>query len=572
MKLLKLSSNNSKFKTLKFESGLNILAGLQLTSADKKTYNGVGKSFSLNLIHLMLGSYLDPTKPTEKKIQNFLSGYGVFYLEFEHEGKPYKVEKDFGQSHHILNGEKIVKSNYPSELKKIFIKNELYNGVSFKQILNVFARRYGGTYYSSIIAQQGRPEQDYHQMYTNLALLGINTNLVTKKSIVKEKLNKLKKAKSVIENYESLLGESNINDLKDELKTLIKNKQDFVIAENYDKYKREADAKTEIINKIRNEIYEVIKSMGRKKQSLDEAGVKEIDLVKVKKIYEEASFFFGDKISIRLDQATDFHKNLLKNRASRINSEILELEDQLNTLNVNLKDNERIRDSILKDLDSKGALEEYNSINERIRSFESEIGELDKYRQILQSFKEDKSQYDLENANIKAEAVKYLVDSKIFLETIENMFRALVKKFYLNHGGSLEISETNDAKYLFNIDAQIPRDGSQGINEVKIFCYDLLLYQLNPSLLSFIAHDGCIFSEMDPRQKSMIFKVIIEIIKSSELQYFVNLGQSTLDEILDKDNKLNILNKEEKQYIQNNVILELYDKDPINWLFGEAFG
>jgi uncharacterized protein YydD (DUF2326 family) len=118
----------------------------------------------------------------------------------------------------------------------------------------------------------------------------------------------------------------------------------------------------------------------------------------------------------------------------------------------------------------------------------------------------------------------------------------------------------------------VPRDGSQGINEVKIFCYDFLLYQLRPSLLSFIAHDGCIFSEMDPRQKSMIFKVAIETIENSDLQYFVNIGQSSLDEILDVDDKLQILSKSEKAYIKRSVILELFDKDPSNWLFGTSFG
>lgn len=62
MKLLKLSSSNQSFKTLEFNKGLNILAGLQLSNEDKKTYNGIGKSFSLNLVHLLLGATLDPKK------------------------------------------------------------------------------------------------------------------------------------------------------------------------------------------------------------------------------------------------------------------------------------------------------------------------------------------------------------------------------------------------------------------------------------------------------------------------------------------------------------------------------
>lgn len=572
MKLLKLSSNNPKFKTINFKSGLNILAGLQLTDAEKKTYNGIGKSFSLHLLHLLLGSHLDKSKPKEKKILDFLSNYGVFYLEFEHQGQLYKIEKNFAETHFTLNDERIAKTNFSGELRRILISGTFDTSVSFKQLLNCFARRYGSTYYADVLTQQGRPLQDYYQMYTNLALLGVNTELVNEKAIIKDKLNKLEKAKSVIEGYEALLEDSNIKDLQDELAKLIKEKSEFVIAENYDKYKREADDVTVLVNKIRNEIYDLTKSLVRKKESLKESTLIDVDLDKVKNIYNEALMFFDDKVSVRLEQANEFHRNLIRSRTQRINSEISELETKLKELEIELSKKENHRDSILKDLSSKGALEEYNSISERIRTIEGDVRELDKYRQLLNSFKADKSQYDLDNANLQARAVSYLSNTQDFFEKIEDKFRTLVKRFYTNHGGSLHITETVDAKYLFNIDVQVPRDGSQGINEVKIFCYDFLLYQLRPELLNFIAHDGCIFSEMDPRQKSMIFKVAIETINDSDLQYFVNIGQSSLDEVLDTDKKLQVLTDDEKSYIKDSVILELYDKDPSKWLFGMSFG
>jgi hypothetical protein len=47
--------------------------------------------------------------------------------------------------------------------------------------------------------------------------------------------------------------------------------------------------------------------------------------------------------------------------------------------------------------------------------------------------------------------------------------------------------------------------------------------------------------------------------------------QNTLNEILDEKNKVNILSNEEKNRIRHSVILELYDKNPKNWLFGESF-
>ena len=572
MKLLKLSSDNPKFKTLNFKSGLNILAGFQLSDADKKTYNGIGKSFSLHLIHLMLGSRLDRNKPKDKKILDFLSSFGTFFLDLVHENKTYKIEKNFAETHFTVNEDKITQTHYPSELRRIFIGNSFDSNVSFKQILNCFSRRYGSTYYSDALSQQGRPLQDYYQMYANLALLGINTELVIEKAEIKEKINKLEKARSVVESYEELLDDSNVKDLKDELQQLIQEKNDFIIAENYDKFKKEADFLTNLSNKARNDIFDITKSIARKKSSLEESNLIDVDLNKVKRIYDEANLFFDEKVSVRLDQANEFHTNLVRSRTKRINSEISDLTIQLKELEKDLADFERKRDLILKDLDSKGALEEYNSISERIRTIESEVRDLDKYREILNSFKADKTQLDLDNANLQARALQYRNQNQDYLEKVENKFRTIVKKFYTNHGGSLQLTETVDAKYLFNIDIEIPRDGSQGINEVKIFCYDFLLYQLRPELLNFMAHDGCIFSEMDPRQKSMIFKIAIETINDSGLQYFINIGQSSLDEIIDIDKKYNVLSDDEKSYIKESIILELYDKDPSAWLFGTNFG
>lgn len=262
----------------------------------------------------------------------------------------------------------------------------------------------------------------------------------------------------------------------------------------------------------------------------------------------------------------------MQSRVYRLELEISTLRSEIHELSLTLDKKEKYRDSILKDLDSKGALEEYNSISERIHTIERSISELEKYKNLLESFKREKNELNLKNATLNLNATKYILDSKDYLDLNENKFRSLVKRFYENHGGCFEIKQAEDAKYLFNIDAQIPRDGSQGINEVKIFCYDFLLYELNPELLGFIAHDGCIFSEMDPRQKSMILKVALEYINNNDLQYFINIGQASLDEILDRENKINILTIQEKEYIENSIILKLYDKDPSQWLFGVNFG
>ncbi len=48
---------------------------------------------------------------------------------------------------------------------------------------------------------------------------------------------------------------------------------------------------------------------------------------------------------------------------------------------------------------------------------------------------------------------------------------------------------------------------------------------------------------------------------------FINIGESSLEEVLEQK----ILKDSEKEQISKSIILELYDKDPKNWLFGQEF-
>lgn len=570
MRLLKLTSSNPKFNTINFEKGLNIVVGTQLTKEQKKTINGIGKSLSLSLVHYMFGSSFKSN--ADKKLKEYLSNYGEFILIFIHREKDYTIKKNFSQTDFYLNGKKVVQTNYPKELNKLFLGDE-DSKLSFKQILNCFARKYSSetSYYSNILTQQARPIEDYHQRHTNLSLLHIDLKLVEKSYDIKTKLSKLEKAKTTIEAYKKALDSSNINDIKDEIKKLDLQLENFIIAENFDALNQKADDLTSQLNEVRNKMFFNDNKLKRKEISLEDSKNTNIDIEKIEKLFNEANFFFEDKILKRLDQAQEFHTNLIINRKKRLFVEIrdlkiLSLQLQTDKESVSIK-----RDTILKDLNNSGALEERDSLKDRIKTLETEKNGLEKYENILSDFKKDKSDLDVKNAIVKQESISYLEKNKEQHYEIEQVFRDLVKQFYDNKGGSLKIEEAPTAKYLFNINSHIPKEGSQGVGEVKIFCYDVLLYLQNKNVLHFLAHDGCVFSEMDPRQKTTIFKVILKLIKDDSFQYFLNIGENTLNEILDDNNQINILTKEEKETIKQSIRLELSDKEPKYWLFGESF-
>lgn len=575
MKLLKLYSDNPKFKTLTFNDGLNVVAGIQLTDDGRDTINGVGKSFTLNLIHYIFGATI-----LNKEIKDFLANYGLFYLEFSVNDVSHIVCKNFGSPRFSLNKVELSKAKYMDKLGHIVLGRQASNKVSFRQIFNMFARRYGKSYYADALTQQGLPANNYYQILANLELLGLETDLLPLKVKNKDQLNHILELKKGIENsklgFDKLdINKSDVNlvDIKDQLKKLVEQKDKFIVAPNYDELQMEADLLTELLNGLRNNIYDLKKKINRKNKSINDSEFVEVDDKKIEHIFKEANHFFPKEVSKTLADVNLFHKTIMSNRVNRLTNEVDELAIIKGKLQLELGKKEIERDKLINKLGALGALDEYSSLVETIREKERIIYDLERFDRSLQELELTKSNLKLESAQIKKDSLVYISNqSSYIINTLETKFRKLVKTFYNDKGGRLSITDALDAKYVFDINVQVPQQDSQGVNEVKIFCYDMLLYQLNPTRLGFLAHDGCIFSEMDPRQKSTIFKVVLDNIETSGLQYFVNIGQSSLNEVLDFDNKSNVLTSTQILAIKNSIILELYDNKPEATLFGEKFG
>ena len=75
MKLISLTANKSTFHPIYFNDGINIIVGKQVAphnENDGNTYNGVGKSLTLHLIHLprrfQIGNLLYDLKLMKKSI------------------------------------------------------------------------------------------------------------------------------------------------------------------------------------------------------------------------------------------------------------------------------------------------------------------------------------------------------------------------------------------------------------------------------------------------------------------------------------------------------------------------
>ena len=141
MRLLKLSANKSSFRTVEFKPvGLSFVVGQKKVSDDlprnrTKTYNGVGKSLMLELIHYCLGSNGNDA------FKRHLADW-VFSLEVDADHKSHLISRSAGRPREItLDGEEISLKHLREWLNaRCFETHSQVKGVSFRSLISPFVR------------------------------------------------------------------------------------------------------------------------------------------------------------------------------------------------------------------------------------------------------------------------------------------------------------------------------------------------------------------------------------------------------------------------------------------------
>lgn len=165
--------------------------------------------------------------------------------------------------------------------------------------------------------------------------------------------------------------------------------------------------------------------------------------------------------------------------------------------------------------------------------------------------------------NIRAN--RYLRGVKPLLDANRECFRSLSRRFYGDRPGGLTVSNNDgDNQLRFNIEARIESDAADGINEVKVFCYDwTILSQKHNHLVEFLMHDSRLFSDVDIRQRSTIFKIVQECAVEEGFQYIATLNQDQIDSMKDQFSP-----KEFADCIEGKTVLTLTDEDASAKLLG----
>lgn len=561
MKILKLGANYRKFQSIEFKDGLNIIVGTKTeTKKNEETSNGVGKSLSLRCIDFLFGKDRDIEEIKKVLKENDMT----LNLLFSQDNKQYFVERN--DKNIFLNEREINIKQYKEFLYKINIKKQIPDNVnkkilSFRNIFARFFRTSRESYMNPL--RQIEQEAPYQNNYMNAFLLKLDLTYLEQKSHLKIKQKELKetiKQLSIYENGDMVNREKEL-ELEEKLKEITTNLANFKIAENYYELEKRLNNLTQSIETLRNQKLMKERQIQNKENIIKVNKQFDIDIDKIENIYKEVKFFFEKSPINHIEAVKNFHNTLFENRKNKAikDKKILEIEVEQLTLEIDNMDEERMK--LYKDLENKGALEEYQTL---VREKEKIVGELENIRRTKKVITDLKNK----EADLKIEIDKFKKELVIFEEEIDanihklgRAFREISSIFYKDNKGYLDIKINHNFKTekLYDIDVKIDTDKSDGISNMKVFIYDMLVYKLNSNLIGFVGHDNILFDSIDERQIAQALKYANENVG----QYICSIH----------DTKFNEANKFAKSNLDidlnNFVRLELNENKK---LFGFKFG
>jgi len=559
MQLNKLYSNQKGFHTVNFKEGVNLVIGeATKENADnmQKTVNGVGKSLLIKLIDFCLSC--DPIEDFETKLPEW-----EFSLEFEHDGKSYISTRSTSNQKKIkLNGEEISVDDFRTRFgEKIFNLSDHVDGLSWRSLISRFIRPTKDSY--QFFNQIHHKETDYTKLINTGYLLGLALDPIQDKRGLKLELDKIEEFKKNLEKDEIFkkyfVGNKEVDieitNHEDKINELRKILGSFEVSEAYYEMQKNADELKRSGQIIKNEVTLIRNSI----KNIDKSIQIKIDIQPetIVNLYKEAQKNLPDKIVKNIEEVSNFHKTLIVRRRERLLANKIVLLKELKELETKREANAKEFDRVMKFLGKHKALDEFIAINEQLNSLNANLEKLKSYKGLLQEYKNKGEEIGIQLKKENIKASKYLDDIDPLLKENMGIFRAISKEFYDDKAGGFEV-KVNDGKnqIRYNINVNIDDDVSDGVNEVKIFCFDMtVLMAKHNHLMNFILHDSRLFSHIDPRQISTLFRLANKYCSEKGIQYIATVNQSEIDPL--KNNYYS--DKEYKELIEKNIILKLTD-------------
>lgn len=407
-------------------------------------------------------------------------------------------------------------------------------------------------------------------------LLGFNGELIENKlkleeeaELNKQKIEILKKeAKVDIKERDKLLG---LIDIKDQEK---KDAESTIDKFNF--FTKDSAISKDIIDNLdfqlqtlNTERYRIGYEISKIEESLRDSS-NEINLTKLKQLYNEVEIHFPESLSKQYEDLEHFNELISKERRKYLSENLNELKAEFKITGRDISLLEIEKSEKLSFLTEKDTYTKFKTYQKLLSKVEAEIDRLkDKVSAIDNSVLIEGKIKDI---NTKIEAAISELTNAISLRNHAEINKTFNQIIYdiLGTNALISITQNGQGNIEFDASYQNPDDlvstsEAQGTTYKKILCMafdlSLLIHYSKNSFFKFVYHDG-ILEGLDNRIKLRLLEKVKSICVQYDIQYILSLIDSDIPSLNDG-----------KKYVfdQDVICLELNDKDDSGKLFLQSF-
>ncbi len=375
---------------------------------------------------------------------------------------------------------------------------------TFRSLFSYLARRGPAAYLSpfSHYAQQQEWDKQVNVAYH----LDINWDDAREAQLVREDsklVNALKQAAKSTTFASTLGSEGELEVERVRLTTLIaierQRLEQFRVHEDYRAIELRANELTEAIHRLSNENQQDRRFLALYQEQMAEETIGQATAGDVSTVYEELGVSFPDAVRHRLDQVVAFHAAVVENRRSFLADAIERLERAIAVRDTDIDALDRERSKHMHVLRTHGALEEYQALQDRLNESVKRLGDIETRIVRVRELTDASNVLAIRKRQVEQGSRLRFDELTAPRDRAIALFNANTEALYQVPGNL--IIDVGPSGLCFNV--EIERADSEGVGNMKIFCFDLMLSQVwasRPLGLGFLIHDSTLFDPVDVRQ------------------------------------------------------------------------
>jgi len=545
-----ISCDQPNFRNIEFSPGFNVVLATRTQAAtDKDSRNGAGKTTFVEIVHFCLGSSANKqNRLTARQLRGW-----TFTIELDLRGKRYRVSRNTANPRKvILEGDF---QDWPIKPKKdaetgAFLfsiaqwtellgwlmfdlpaqaKTDSYEP-TFRSLFSYFVRR--GRDAFSTPFEHFRKQKDWDKQVNNAFLLGLSWEYPSKLQKLKDQEQVVSQLRLAIKSgaFPDLLGTvGELESQKVRLEELVARRAEqlrtFRVHPQYQEYQDQANVLQSAIRQLNQENATDRAMLSFYQESLVQERPPEAD--KLVKVYQEAGVGWPSGVRKRLEDVQAFHDKVIVNRRAFLETETSRLSQAISERSEELRKRSDERANLLSVLNTHGALAEYAEMQRLQNEGIAKLNEVNQKISNLKRIEEIKSRTRIEREQLQILARSFYEERRAEREKAISLFNGFSQALY-SRPGELVV-DVVEGGYKFNV--EIERQDSQGVEQMKVFLYDLTLATLwagKHSGPGFLIHDSTIFADVDERQKAHALELAAKTADTQGFQYICCLNSDAI--------------------------------------------